>query len=339
MGGEITVPKASSLLLNTGKVLISLLLLLYLLRGDMLSRVVDVTTHNFHLTAFLLGLGAFALSNLLGGLQWNILLRAQGITISLRRAISLYFVGLFFSNFLPANLGGDVVKVVDLYRATGRGGGAVAATLMDRAAGLGVLSLMACVAGAFSWNIFGGEPFLLVLPIFFIFFAGGGLLVLSNRMVRLMQKLVGLLPIRMVQEKVNSLLSALLTFRHNKQALLLALLIAVPVQTLRIAVHYLAARSIGVDESIIYFFLFIPIIAVFIALPISINGLGIREGLGVYFYGMIAINSEQAFSISFLAYIIGVVVSLAGGVLFVIRQGGKRVKTGGADLHEETESS
>lgn len=327
-----------SILLNVGKGLISLLLLWWLLRGEMLGRVVEVTTHRFHLTPFLLGLGAFALSNLLGGLQWNILLRAQGIHIPLRRAISLYFVGLFFSNFLPANLGGDVVKVVDLYRSTGKGGGAVAATLMDRAAGLGVLSLMACLAGAFSWSLFGGEPFLLFLPLFFLFFAGGGLLVLSNRMVQLMQRLVTLFPIRVVREKVNSLLSALFTYRHNKRALLLALLIAIPVQTLRIGVHYLAARSIGVEASPLYFFLFIPIIAVFIALPLSINGLGIREGLGVYFYGLIGINKELAFSISFLAYIIGVVVSLAGGILFVIRPGGRKVRRAVPDLPQETES-
>ncbi len=323
--------RSRSLALNGGKGLLSALLLWWLLRGGMFDRVVEVTANRFHLGAFLLGLGAFALSNVFGGIQWNILLRAQEIRIPFRKAISLYFVGLFFSNFLPANLGGDVVKVVDLYRSTGKGGGVVAATLMDRGAGLAMLSLMACIAGAVSWNLFGNEPFLLLLPLFFLAFIGGGLLVISNRMVSALQRLVAKFPVKAVRDKVSSVLTALFTFRHRKRALLLALAVALPVQSLRIGVHYLAARALGVHAAPVYFFLFIPMIAVFIALPISINGLGVREGLGVYFYGMIGIDNDLAFAISFLAYVIGVLVSLTGGALFVLRPG-SRGREGAADL-------
>ena len=129
------------------------------------------------------------------------------------------------------------------------------------------------------------------------------------------------IPFVWVRAKTESVLTALFLYRDQRGALLRALAIALPVQTLRIGVHYLAARSIGVDAPAIYFFLFIPLIAVFIALPISINGLGVRESLGVYLYARIGIPQELAFSISFLAYLIGVVVSLVGGGIFLLRSG------------------
>ncbi len=304
----------------------------------MLQRAVEETRDRFHAGPFLLGLAAFALSNVFGSMQWNLLLRAQGIHIPFRRALSLYFVGLFFSNFLPANLGGDVVKVVDLHRDTGKGSGAVAATLMDRGAGLAILALMATVAGLISREAFGAEPFLLLLPGFLLFFLAGGAAIMSNRVVKLLQKTMAIIPFQAVRNAADSVLTALFQFRSRKRALLLAVLMAIPVQTLRVLVHLFAARSIGIDAAAapaVYFFLFIPIVAVFIALPISINGLGVREGLGVYFYGLIGIGDELAFSISFLAYLIGVVVSLIGGLVFVFRPTRRRM----ADLPPEAESS
>ncbi|NNE09268.1 MAG: flippase-like domain-containing protein [Gemmatimonadetes bacterium] len=321
------------------KAAISIGLLWFLLRGGVLERAIEETRDRFELPFFLLGLAAFALSNLLGGIQWNLLLRAQEIVISTWRAVSLYFVGLFFSNFLPANLGGDVVKVVDLYRETGKGGGAVAATVVDRGAGLIVLSLMACVSGFLYWKWFGFDRFLYLIPLFFLVFIGTGLLVLSNRCVRFLERTLARVPIDSVRTKGEALLQALFVYRKRKLALLAAFCVALVVQTLRVLVHYFAARTIGLDPPLVLFFLFIPIIAVFLALPISINGLGIREGLGVYLYGLIGIESELAFTISFLAYVIGVVVSLLGGVFFIVRPNRGRVTPAGPITQEAERSS
>lgn len=303
------------------KVLLSAGLLYVLLRGGQLGRVVAETRGRFHLLPFVVGLLAFAVSNILGGCQWNLLLRAQGIHIGFKRAIILYYVGLFFSNFLPANIGGDVMKVVDVYRSSGKGGGAVAATLIDRATGLAMLALMACVAAVPTYSVLGGEPFLLLIPLFFLFFLGGALMILSRRAAAWSLRMIGRLPVRWFRVKAESIVAAIFQYRATRRTLLAALLIALPVQTLRILVHYFAARSIGIDAPAVYFFLFIPIVAVFIALPISINGIGVRETLGVFLYAMIGIQQELAFSISFLAYIIGVLVSLAGGFFFVARSG------------------
>lgn len=332
-------PRTRKLLFSAGKIVLSAGLLYVLLQGGTWQRVVELTRERFLLTPFLLAVAAFAVSNVLGGLQWEILLRAQGIRIGLGRAIALYFVGLFFSNFLPANIGGDVMKVVDVYRSSGRGGGAVAATIMDRAIGFAMLAAMACVAGPFALPVLGRQPFLLLLPLFLLFFAGAVLLMLSRRVGAVLLRVVAAVPLPFVREKGGSVLTAVLQFRDRRRALLLALTVALPVQTLRILVHYAAARAIGVDAPALYFFLFIPIVAVFIALPISINGIGVREGFGVLLFAKIGIAAEGAITISFLAYLVGVVVSLAGGVIFVFRSRvGRGKKNLGHSLRKEVES-
>ena len=63
---------------------------------------------------YLLGAAAlFLMSNLIGSWIWAQLLRAQGVPIPYRKAASYYFVGLFFNNFLPSNVGGDITRISD----------------------------------------------------------------------------------------------------------------------------------------------------------------------------------------------------------------------------------
>jgi len=56
----------------------------------------------------------FALSNILGALQWYVLMNALGLDVSLTSSVSHYFVGLFFNNFFPSSMGGDPVKYTEL---------------------------------------------------------------------------------------------------------------------------------------------------------------------------------------------------------------------------------
>ena len=60
--------------------------------------------------------GLLFLSNVLGAWQWWHLLDAVHIKIRLRRVLAYYHVGLFFNNFLPANIGGDIARVMDASR-------------------------------------------------------------------------------------------------------------------------------------------------------------------------------------------------------------------------------
>src|SRR6185436_16735980 len=92
----------------------------------------------------------------------------------------------------------------------------------------------------------------------------------------------------------------------------------------RILVHALVARALGLKIDLAYFFLFVPLLAVIVSLPISFNGIGVREGAGVVLFGLVGVSRAQAFSLQFTTYLVAVAVSLLGGVIVLARLPGRR---------------
>src|SRR5262249_15626129 len=79
--------------------------------------------------------------------RWHLLLKAQGVDIETNRLAGSYLVALFFNNFLPSNIGGDVIRIRDTSRPAGSMTLATAVVLVDRGLGLmGLVLVAACGA-------------------------------------------------------------------------------------------------------------------------------------------------------------------------------------------------
>src|SRR5512139_3302631 len=78
--------------------------------------------------------------------RWQILLKALGVAAPLRRLTASYLVATFFNNFLPSNIGGDVVRVRDGSRITGSTAASLAVVGIDRILGFGALYALAAAA-------------------------------------------------------------------------------------------------------------------------------------------------------------------------------------------------
>lgn len=274
-------------------------------------------------------LATFAASLVLGNVQWARLLSLQGIKLPFRQTLSFYFVGAFFNNFLPANIGGDIVRVYDVYRESRMPHRAIAATVTDRLFGMVALGLLAMPAGLYValryeslalergfglWSLAIVVGFMIILSV-------SCLLILSRSLARAVERIVRPLLIRGTRERFKRVYESFYSYRASMASLPAVLAVAIVVQALRVLVHFEVSEAMGLGIPLIYFFLFVPVIAIFIALPISIGGLGVREGLGIFFFcrAVPSLDSEQAFTMGFLAYVVGVVVSLAGGVIYLSR--------------------
>jgi len=264
----------------------------------------------------------FAVSLVGSAYQWWLFLKAQQIVISFRKALDFYLVGLFFNNFLPANVGGDVMKVIDVNRSGGTKAGALTATFMDRAMGLLVLVFAATVA---AWTAGASAPFpemripLVVssLGLVVVFAA-----ILSRRVLRRLALIGARIPGARVRALAARLVSHIEMLQVDRRIFAVAFAISLATQTLRIAVHYLAALALGVDVAPILFVLLVPAIAVAITLPISIGGFGVREGLGVVLFGRVGVPVPEAFAFELLSHLVAVAVSAWGGILFALRRRG-----------------
>jgi uncharacterized protein (TIRG00374 family) len=274
-------------------------------------------------------LATFAASLILGNVQWVMLLSLQDIHLTFRKTLSFYFVGAFFNNFLPANIGGDIVRVYDVYRESGRADETVAATVTDRLFGMVALGLLAVPAGAyvaFRYQALGlerrfGMWSLVIVLAFVAILSLTSAVIFSRRLARAIGRLGRPLMIRGSRDRFKRMYESFYLYRGTVRNLPAILAVAIIVQAFRVIVHYEVSSAMGLAIPAIYFFLFVPVIAIFIALPISIGGLGVREGLGIFFFcrAVPALTSEQAFTMGLLAYVVGVVVSLAGGVLYLSR--------------------
>ncbi|MBN1334329.1 MAG: flippase-like domain-containing protein [Deltaproteobacteria bacterium] len=93
-----------------------------------------------------LGAGLTLIPFLVAFYRLSVVLGVLGVALPLRQVVRIGFVGSFFNTFLPGGLGGDVVKLAWLVRATGDAPRVTAAVLLDR--GIALLGILALGGGA-----------------------------------------------------------------------------------------------------------------------------------------------------------------------------------------------
>ena len=264
----------------------------------------------------------FLMSHFIGSYQWWLLLRNEDIRITFPRAVGFYFVGLFFNNFLPSSLGGDLFRMFDINKYSSKGTSAVSSVIIDRFMGFFVLS---CFAVLVFPIIIIENLFNQFHIIYFSIFIGIWIFILFLLFNKKFAQPFAWIYEKFAPEKIHlksrEIYRKIHNFGRSRSLFLKLLFISVLIQSLRIFMHYLVSRSMGVNVSCKYFFFIIPFIAIMSSLPISIGGIGIRESVGMILFNAIAgIQNNIAVSIEFLAYLIAICSSIPGGIIFIIRR-------------------
>ena len=265
----------------------------------------------------------FLASSLLGAMQWYFLLSAGGVRMSFGRTISLYFTGLFFNNMLPTNVGGDAYKIYDVVRTGYDPHKVFAITLLDRVIGITGLCFLALVASLVLFLSGGSADLGLYALIFAGFIIPVFALTLSRRISTPVRKMLSRISLWGIGERLELVFSHLGSFRSFPTLLGRVIALTLTIQILRVSTHLAVAMALGIRPDaggMLHFFVFIPLLGLIMMLPISINGLGLREGAGILLFTRIGFLEEEAFLMEFLTYVVMVGVSLIGGALFLKRQ-------------------
>ncbi|MCL2101761.1 MAG: flippase-like domain-containing protein, partial [Fibromonadales bacterium] len=197
------------------------------------------------------------LSYFSGCLQWKQLLARQNIRMTYVNLLRFYFVGSFFNNFMPGNVGGDLKKIYDVKKNTEETvGAAISATFLDRLCGLYVLCGFALAVGAaFFWEDPEQRYFLLPSLLIFLGFSVALCMLFSRRFGELFFGRV----FSFLSKRFLHLHGRFQAFRTKK---LFAQLFSLSVitQCFRVLSHYFCALSIGIDYvSISWYFYYIPL--------------------------------------------------------------------------------
>lgn len=273
------------------------------------------------LTSLLPAALVFAVSTILGAWQWTLILRHAGLDVGRGRLQALYWVGMFFNNFLPSNVGGDLVKVADVSVETGRVARPLAGTLLDRMLGLSALAGLAFLAGALLRDLApAGLPWWALAAVAVPVIVGTGA-ILSGRAGRVLTWIVDRLRPGPGRGRLRQLLGVLQDYRSHPGFVLRLAGLALLVQALRVSTHVLVTQAMGLSldlERVLQLYVLVPVLALAIVLPISFNGLGVRELVAQRLMPAIGIDAESAVAMQLITYFVQVAVSLVGGVVFAV---------------------
>jgi hypothetical protein len=252
--------------------------------------------------------------------RWRLLLHAQGYRAPIGPLSASYLVATFFNNFMPSNIGGDVIRVRDSYRYTGSTTKSVAVVAIDRIVGLGALYLLAATAyvtgGREVRRLAGATPVVIALGLVFmtlayVFFRPG--------IARRLMSLSPLASSAWARARFEAVQAAVHVYRERVWAVWAAFGGSVALQALVICYYYTIARSLEIPLPAHSCFLMVPLCTLVQTVPVSFNGWGIRESLYIIYFRQIGLPRDSALAFSLVGAGLIVLLSLSGAVVWTSR--------------------
>jgi uncharacterized protein (TIRG00374 family) len=250
--------------------------------------------------------------------KWQLVLRAMGIPLSFSRLAEHYLIGIFFNNFLPTMIGGDAVRVYYLGRAEGY---ATVATsvVVDRA--LGFLSMAAWGTMLVWWLEITTPAFVVARQVLTALCAILAIALVAAVTLRL-APLVALLrrfpALRLVSEPLELVRKRGRPLRR-RPGVLLTVLTAGLLYFLPLGWAYQTYFYLAADLTVPYQ----PILLVLLAIgvlsnvPISVNGIGLREQLHYLLFASLGVSKELAVGVSVIVFSQFLILSVFGGLLWL----------------------
>jgi uncharacterized protein (TIRG00374 family) len=252
-------------------------------------------------------------------LRWKLLLSAKGVTgVALGWLTRTYFVALFAGQFLPAAIGGDAVRAVELGRRTHDAPEAVASVLIDRLVGVVSLVALALIAYSAGGHSAGGLEVVVAETVF-----GAAAVVI---LALLFSPSLRGMAARWLEPRVEGrqlaagqrFYDALHAYRDHGTVLLAVFALAVLVQVARIWVIVMLVSGLRLDVDTSLVFATAPVLFAALVLPVSLNGIGVREAVFVYFLRD-QTTSTQAIALGVAFFAVGAATALIGALVLLLR--------------------
>ena len=243
-------------------------------------------------------------AQVLSSIRWWTLSNTYSFSGAWPTYLGFYFVGMFFNLFLPTGIGGDLFKIHFLSREEGKRLLAAFTVVGDRFFGFVAMLLMGAAAVLIGRDVLPAPfvDFLLFSGLFIIF--GFAALPFFQRVCE------------RLRPGLSRYLVNLLTLWRRPKGMLTVLALSFCVQALGTSAVYLLGSGIDIKMPLAFYFAALPMVNIATLIPISFNGIGVREGAFVYFLGLKGIPAEPAIGLGLLFFSIQVTLSLIGGMAY-----------------------
>ena len=307
------------------RVLITAILLLYVLekvglfdtekRADLFVLVRSVS-----IPLLLLSFVVSLLLNLSSAYKWYLLLRSRNVAVTFFRSWALYMIGIFFSLFLPTSMGGDLIRIHELGKMTGKRAEAAASVFIERFSGMVILFLLTIVALLMQRQLLS----VVWMSVSLLFAVAASIaliwMIVDERPYRFITKLLGNRSglLDKILGKLDSIHCAVLEYRDDKSALLIALLNTFLFYFLAVLNVYVTALAFSAEVQFTELLVAVPLIMFIMNLPISIGGIGLMEFAFVFIFELSGYSGALALSTALLMRVKSFVDAGIGGLLYPV---------------------
>lgn len=250
--------------------------------------------------------------------RWQVMLKPLDIRASLPTLFRLYLLGFFWNSFLPTGFGGDVAKVIALQRHTGQGIDSMTSVIAERLVGLLGTALIG-LAVLLAWpRLVPASLLALVAAICVGIIAVGWVTRLD-----ILDWLASALPFTrpaVTHPRVISFHRAVRAY--DARAFALGILASLPFTLAFILANWLIGLALHVPVSPRYYAVFTPIVSIGEMLPLSFNGLGVREYLYQLLFQPVGVTAGQAVAMGLGFNLMKIGTGVLGGLVAML--GGAR---------------
>jgi glycosyltransferase 2 family protein len=237
--------------------------------------------------------------------RWRLLGRINELAGAYEEYLRYYFIGVFTNLFVPGLIGGDAARALYLGRRDHRLGPAIASVVADRGIGLISLVWFAAAAALVFTSISLPEPVRKAVLIL------GGASFAGWPLVAVLSRWVDHLPARFTAS-----VTPVLPYLERPIAIVPAIALSLILQASLALCQYLIAVGLGLTAPLDAFVVCVPIANVIASLPVTLNGLGLRESAYLVLFGRVGISHPDAIAMGLLWFAATMVGGLTGIIAF-----------------------
>lgn len=271
-----------------------------------------------------LSLGLMGLVMVIRAHRWWMVSRGIGLPLPFLALLEITFVSNYFNLFLPGSLGGDAYRAYTAARLSDRKLRSVAGVVIERVTGLIALMAVGVVAAVLSRAALPFERELLLgicVAIVLAIAAGYWALCRARPLYRRFQHLLpGFVSSRLPPERWEIILTVAEDVAQRRSTFLASTATGVVLQLVVLTTYYTTSLALGSAVPIHFFFVFFPVIELAGMVPITVNGLGIKEGLVVLFLKLANVPASFSLGLAILNRLLAVAYGLVGGLIWLARR-------------------
>ena len=249
--------------------------------------------------------------------RWRMLMRPLMPVLSLGQLFGIYCIGLFFNLTFPTVVGGDLVKMYYAGKPTKHYAESFASTFLDRDAGMLAMMIIAGIAMVVHPVAISSVPVPLIVWSVFLLFILGNVAIFTPWLHRRLTAVLQHYRMSRLASKIDAISAAFQVMGKHRSVLYVSLLISLVNQLLVIAVTYTIADGLRLDIPFRYFLVFVPVITLISMIPISLNGMGLREYSFVALFSAIGVDRESCIALGLLSSLFVILSSIPGGIIYI----------------------